>query len=78
MRGEVWPDEGVEVVWGRCGGGGDGEGEIRSGRGETDYEMQCRAGHGCGRGGLHTCSVFTIADRFIRKCYLEASAVVLT
>ena len=39
----MWPDEGVKVVWGRCGGGGDGEGEIRSGRGETDDETQCRA-----------------------------------
>lgn len=50
MQGKVWPDEGVEVVWGRCGGGGDGEGEIRSGRGKTDDETQCRAGHDCGRG----------------------------
>lgn len=49
MQGEVWPYEGVEVVWGRCGGGGDSEGEIRSGRSETDDDMQRRAGHDCGR-----------------------------
>lgn len=51
MQGEVWPNKGMEVVWGRCGGGGYGEGEIRSGRGETDDKTQCRAGHDCGRGG---------------------------